>query len=118
MIVHTMHTARRGIFVALTLLSMTNTLPLATLSAAEPGTTVRLARQWQRLANAGDRLVSRELFWFTDTALAAKSHQSEIEQPTSEPKRYRTATRQVQRTGTSAGTATFVESKHSFHGDI
>ncbi len=48
--------------------------------AADAGATARLSQRWTRLAGAGDRLVSRELFWFAESALRNGSHATEIEQ--------------------------------------
>ncbi len=48
--------------------------------AADAGATARLSQRWDRLAGAGERLVSRELFWFAEVALENRSHAAEIEQ--------------------------------------
>jgi len=48
--------------------------------ASDPAVSDSLSLRWQRLANAGERLVSRELFWFAEAALENGSHAAEIEQ--------------------------------------
>ncbi|MBC8871176.1 MAG: hypothetical protein H8E44_17250 [Planctomycetes bacterium] len=48
--------------------------------ASDPAVSDSLSQRWQRLANAGERLVSRELFWFAEAALENGSHAAEIEQ--------------------------------------
>lgn len=74
------HHANHTVLVRLVSLWAASILLAPALPAAEPRSQESPGRQWQRLANAGDRLVSRELFWFVDAALADDSHQSEVEQ--------------------------------------